>query len=302
MKFQIPNYKLQINRNCQNCFKFLVIGVSIIVCCLVLGAWDFAHASTNIDSTNRYAWNDVIGWIDFYTTGNVNVVPAQLTGYAYSSSSYIALDCATSPNGNICGTSNFKVSNDGVGNLTGWAWNDAIGWISFDNVTAGSPYPYQVTVGVSTGDFSGWAWNDVVGWISFNCANTSTCGTSNYKVNSSWRAVPINGSLDSSVFDTQVLGGTAFNSIMWQGYKPAGTSVKFQIATDSTSTPATWNYLGPDGSSATYYEPSDVGIPVLLNLAYSNNKRYLRYRIYLQSDISQTVTPRVDNVIINWSP
>ncbi|MBI2592754.1 MAG: hypothetical protein HYW37_01145 [Candidatus Colwellbacteria bacterium] len=34
----------------------------------------------------------------------------------------------------------------------------------------------------TTGDFSGWGWNDALGWISFNCSNTSTCGTVSYKV------------------------------------------------------------------------------------------------------------------------
>jgi hypothetical protein len=289
MKFPISDY-----------FKILIIGVSAIVFFLTVGFWSFSSAATNIDSTYKYAWNDVIGWIDFASTTTVMVSSTQLDGYAYSSVGSIALNCATSPTGNC--SIPYAVSNNSTGSLSGWAWNDAIGWISFDSVTATSSYSYQVTVDVASGDFSGWAWNDIIGWISFNCSNTGTCGASNYKVSASWRSVASSGTLDSSIFDTQIPGGVAFNSVMWQGYKPAGTNVKFQIATDSTSTPAVWNYLGPDGSSATYYEPSDANVAAPINTAYHNNKRYFRYKIYLQSDINQTLTPRVDDVVINWSP
>jgi hypothetical protein len=109
------------------------------------------------------------------------------------------LNCNTTPNGDICGTSSFKVSNNGSGSLAGWAWNDGIGWISFcGNASGGSTLSgsdwicpasptYQVSVSSSTGEFSGWAWNDIAGWISFNCSNTSTCGTVNYKVKTDWR-------------------------------------------------------------------------------------------------------------------
>ena len=260
-----------------------------------------AFAATNIDSTYRYAWNDVIGWIDFYSTNNVNATSTQLSGYATSSVGYIALDCATSPNGDICATSNFRVSNDGSGNLTGWAWNDAIGWISFDSSTAGSSYVYQVTISPSTGDFSGWAWNDIVGWISFNCLQPNICGTSDYKVKTVWRNVATSGNLTSSIFDTGASSGVAINTIMWQGNQPSGTSVKFQIASSNSSS-GPWSYFGPDGSDTTHYTPTDVNIPVQINLAHHSNKRYFRYKIFLESNASQTASPRVDDVIINYSP
>ncbi len=260
-------------------------------------------AATNISSTYHWAWNDVIGWIDFYYTNNVNVASSQLTGYASSSVGYIALDCATSPNGNICGTSNFKVSNDGSGNLSGWAWNDAIGWISFDSATASSSYVYQVSVNSATGDFSGWAWNDVVGWISFNCLDTNSCGTSNYKVRSGteWTGTPLTANLISSIFDTQLNAGVAINTVMWQGSKPSGANVRFQIASANASS-GPWLYFGPDGSNTTYYTPTDANIPVQINLAQHNNKRYFRYKVFLESNVTQTASPRIDDIIINWSP
>jgi type II secretory pathway pseudopilin PulG len=165
-----------------------------------LGGGSSGNATGTIDSTDKWAWNDLIGWLDFgYSAGNVKVYNNRLEGYASSSVGFIALNCNTTPNGDICGTSSFKVSNNGSGSLAGWAWNDGIGWISFcGNASGGSTLSgsdwicpasptYQVSVSSSTGEFSGWAWNDIAGWISFNCSNTSTCGTVNYKVKTDWR-------------------------------------------------------------------------------------------------------------------
>lgn len=295
----------------KNLFKKIVIytgGVIFLLSTFYL-LLSTIFAATNIDSTYRYAWNDLIGWIDFgYSAGNVNVVSTQLTGYASSSVGFIALDCATSPNGNICASSNFKVFNDGNGNLTGWAYNDNIGWISFScqnetpSVCGSYPY-YQVMINNSTGDFSGWAWNDIVGWISFNCNDSGAggCINSNYKVKTSWTITPATAELTSSIFDTQSAGGVAINTIMWQGIQPLGTEVRFQIASSNNSA-GPWDYKGRDGSNTTYYSPSGPNNPSQINLTYHNNYKYFRYKIFLYSNPAQTLGPRVDDVIINWSP
>lgn len=417
-------------------------------------------AATNISSNqpDHWAWNDATGWIDLYTTNNVNVLPSKISGYASSSIGYIAFDCATSPNGDVCGTSNWKITNDGAGNLSGWAWSDSIGWISFDCHNSGgncATSNYQVTVD-SSGNFSGWAWNDVVGWISFNCYNSGigdTCFATNYRVKTSWVAASASGTLLSSTFDTGVPAGVAFNSIMWRGSQPAGTHVEFQFASanqpygvggtgpidlafryawndqtgwwdfgtgnvnvtstqltgsatninladislDCATSPsgnicgtsnykvshasstgdlsgyawndaigwisfncsdpglcATSNYkvtvntitgifngwawndlvgwvsfncndlgtcgtsnyyvatnqtgfpnpIGPGGTSfiTDTYQPTAPDVPVAINRTYHNNQRYYRYRIFLYSNLAQTLSPRVDEVIVNWSP
>jgi len=105
------------------------------------------------------------------------------------------------------------------------------------------------------------------------------------------------GNLISSVFDTGVASGTAINSIVWQGNKPADATVKFQIASANASD-GPWSYFGPDGSDTTYYSPSDANISVQANLAYHNNHRYFRYKVFL-TKVSDN--PRVDDIIINWS-
>lgn len=209
-----------------------------------------------IDSVKRYAWNEAIGWIDFKYYNNVYASATQLTGYASSAAKEIALDCATTPNGNICGTSNFKVNRSGA-TLSGWAWNDAIGWISFNCSDIGwcATSTYSVSVSTSTGLFTGWAWNDIVGWISFNCSDPGLCGISDYKVK----------------------------------VAQAGADTR-------------WLFLGPDGTNSTFYNPSDANTPLTVNPAYHNNHRYVRWRAYLVPGSSSGTTPRVDDVIINWSP
>lgn len=273
-----------------------------------------AQAATNTDVYYRWAWNDTIGWIDFYITGNVNTTSTEMNGYASSSVGYIALDCATSPNGNICGTSNFGVDNDGNGTLSGYAWNDGIGWISFNCSNTGTCATSNYSVTVSNGVFSGWAWNDIVGWISFNCNNSgigNTCGTSDYKLQTSWAAEALSAELTSSVFDTGVEGGASLQTVMWQGSQPSDTSVKFRIASSNCSNGATnyptcstgtWSYLGSDGSATTYYTPTGPDSQVKLRRADHGNKRYFRYQVFLFSDSAQTTSPTVRDVIISYTP
>lgn len=283
-----------------------------------------ANPGTNIDSTNRHAWSDVSGWWDFHYYHNVVVGTSTLSGYASSSIGEISLNCATSPLGDICGTSNYKVTNpNGSGQLSGCAWNDTIGWISFwcgdgdcdgsgieDASSTCSNSNYRVTIDAN-GIFHGYAWNDVEGWISFNCIEPGACGSSDYKVETSWRAGVLTGTLDSSIFDTQVLQGATLNSIIWQGSQPAGTCVKFQIAASNNSS-GPWNFLGPDaacdgsGDAGTYFGSSCPGpnSPIQIkgcDPAWIKNNRYLRYRVILTSDTAQSLTPRVDDIILNWS-
>jgi hypothetical protein len=267
-----------------------------------------ANASTNISATTtaHWAWNDVIGWVDFYNTQTVTVSSTILQGYASSSAGDISLDCHTTSHSppDICGTSQYQITNDRAGNLSGWGWNDEYGWISFDCNNNGGcgTSNYRVYINGATGDFENYAWNDAIGWISFNCNNyTGGCTKSTYKVNTSWLATSTTGTLDSSTFDTGVNAGAQLNSVMWHGSQPVGTSVWFQFAVSTSSSPASWNFVGTDGTSDTYYA---TGPDASLKLNYSlhNNFRYFRYKVGLISNTASTVSPRVDEVIVNWSP
>jgi hypothetical protein len=270
-------------------------------------------ASTNISSTasEHWAWNDLIGWINFNSSGNVTVSSQQLTGWADSNVGIISLDCGTSGIPNLCTTSNYKITNDGLGTLGGYAWNDTYGWISFSCANHGcATSTYGVSISASTGDFggagaaSGYAWNDIIGWISFNCKDVggqSFCdNVSNYKVKTSWTATSTTGTLDSTTYDTGLTTGAELDSLIWQGSLPSGTAVQFQVAT-SPNTTGPWTYLGPDGTTATWYT-GNPNTSISLNTSAHNGNRYFRYRVMLVSNQAQTLTPQVNDVIINWSP
>jgi len=55
-------------------------------------------------------------------------------------------------------------------NLSGYAWNDNIGWISMNctNTSSCGSVDYGVNVQTTGRNMSGYAWSDNVGWISFN--------------------------------------------------------------------------------------------------------------------------------------
>lgn len=283
--------------------KILLYFAAVIFLCFL--AVKIINASTNISSapSEHWAWNDVIGWINFYETNTVNVTSQKLTGYANSSAGDISLDCETTRSGNICSQSNYKVLNNGMGDLSGWAWNDTYGWISFCGGQGTPDCPgtnsYRVLVNPSTGVFTGWAWNDILGWISFNCSNTNGCGTSDYKVITSWYATSTTGFLESSTFDTGVSGGAHLNSFFWRGSQPVGTSVRFEFAVSNSSS-GPWTFLGPSGSGSYYVVGPNT--PQTLDYSLFSNYRYFRYRVTLVSNQAQTETPRVDEIVINWSP
>jgi type II secretory pathway pseudopilin PulG len=294
-----------------------------------------APTGGNIDAADRWAWNDLRGWIDMYETGSVQVTDLKIQGYAVwdGTTDYIALDCATSPSGDVCdvpaGTGNWGVSNDGNGVLFGYAWSDSVGWISFNcdqtsvgggnNCASGGGVDYGVTIDTATGDFEGWAWSDTIGWISFNSDNCDvngngfldvSCGGDDvttpiigFKTNTSWRpGIGIGGELVSSTFDTQEEDGVTFSSIMWLGVLGAGSSnVQFQFASsDTPDSGGSWDYIGPDGTSGTYYSPTGPGLRIPLVGANHTGDRYFRYKIYISRGVAGT-TPIVEDVIITWN-
>lgn len=103
------------------------------------------------------------------------------------------------------------------------------------------------------------------------------------------------GTLTSSSFDT---GGISnFQEIIWsptdQATSTGVDSVKFQIATNDDG--GTWDYVGPDGTSATYFTTSNRTI----NAAQSG-KRYLRYKLYLHTD-DVTRTPNISDIAFTFT-
>lgn len=85
---------------------------------------------------------------------------------------------------------------------------------------------------------------------------------------------------------------TQFKGFSWTGDKPANTSIRFQIAGNNDN--LTWNFVGPDGTSNSYFEASSF------SLGQFNGNRFLRYKVYLKTD-DQNVTPVLEEAKIVYS-
>ncbi len=100
------------------------------------------------------------------------------------------------------------------------------------------------------------------------------------------------GWLESSTYDTGT-SATQFTNITWQPLSQnANTVLKFQLASNNDNT--TWDYVGPDGTAATYYTVSGTSMSANLN-----SKRYIRYKAFL-STTNSSFTPVLTSLNINY--
>ena len=118
------------------------------------------------------------------------------------------------------------------------------------------------------------------------------------------------GELISSILDTGVSGGAGFNSAFATGTWNGIGSVKIQIAF-SNSVNGPWNYYAYLTSNAWSTSPNpdwslvkelleNTSLPfATIGSASPQNMRYIRYKVYLSTT---GTSPRIDDIIINWSP
>lgn len=106
-----------------------------------------------------------------------------------------------------------------------------------------------------------------------------------------------NGNLQSSTFDTG--SPSNFYTLTWspvdQPVAAGASSVAFQIATASTTSPTSWDFLGPDGTAATYYTVPNTPIN-----SVHNGDRYLRYKIFLTTE-DTSVSPNITDVAFTFT-
>lgn len=108
------------------------------------------------------------------------------------------------------------------------------------------------------------------------------------------------GTLESVTFDMGATDRGVLNFIIWQGTQPNGTAVRFQLAS-SENTDGPWVYVGSDGTGTSYYTPSGPGTSVIVRQANHLHQRYFRYKLFLDPDSGNTLTPTVEDVIVNFS-
>ena len=103
------------------------------------------------------------------------------------------------------------------------------------------------------------------------------------------------GYLTSSTFDTG--SESNFYDIVWgptdQSPLTGLDSVKFQVASNNDG--LTWNFVGPDGTSSTFYTS---GNQTLSNI--HNGNRYIRIRTYL-STANTSVSPNISDISFTYT-
>ncbi len=131
----------------------------------------------------------------------------------------------------IFAVSGFDVSDEMVfagsgDNLSGWAWSENIGWISFNSTNQGGGANYGVTV-ASNGRLSGYAWSENIGWLTFNQNDLSGCPKApcqaNFDDNSGqvtgWaRALANGGGWDGWISLSGSNYGVTVSQCDWDGY------------------------------------------------------------------------------------
>ena len=101
---------------------------------------------------------------------------------------------------------------------------------------------------------------------------------------------------DWLISNTIDLGGqnATLYGVSWDpAPQPAGASVAFQLAANNNN--ATWNFIGPGGTAATYFTTTTKPLPAALS-----GKRYVRYKVYMNT-IDGNVTPGLDDVTIEFN-
>lgn len=107
----------------------------------------------------------------------------------------------------------------------------------------------------------------------------------------------LSGLLESSTFDI----GTEvnFQNIFWEPLSQSelcgANPVKLQIATSNSSSPASWDFYGPDGTVGSYYTATSSMIHTV-----HNGNRYLRYKVYLETEDSDC-SPLISDISFTYT-
>jgi hypothetical protein len=103
---------------------------------------------------------------------------------------------------------------------------------------------------------------------------------------------PATGTFVSSLKDANPAAGSTPNwtTLTFSATTPANTAVSFQVA-GSNSAFGPFNFVGPDGTSGTFFTTSGA------DLSQFDGFRYLRYKAYLSSS-DPSVTPALSSVLV----
>jgi hypothetical protein len=167
-----------------------------------------------------------------------------------------------------------------------------------------------VTVGYQAADCSGYdtTLGSMIGTKNSHIGNPAwTAGTTKICAKAGVANKAATSTLTSAVFDTGVVSGVGYNSIMWNGTLPGG-KVRFQLAAANSSA-GPWSYIGGNTCGAfDWFDPLAPNTPIELKGASCvsawNNMRYFRYKVQLCSNDCITAgpnTPTVNGIVVNYA-
>ncbi len=169
-------------------------------------------------------------------------------------------------------------------NLSGYAWSDNVGWISFNctDPNTCSTVDYGVNVSTTTGAFSGYAWSDNIGWISFSPSDVTGCPSAPCAPTLATTTGIVTGWARALAGDP----GTVNYSVSYDTTAPANTSITIDVRAGNTPT--------PDGSWTAWQTDIQNGtMPQLLR-----GLRYFQYRANF-STTDSAATPSLNSLSIN---
>lgn len=131
-----------------------------------------APAQSNIDSTNKHAWSENVGWTNWRDADGSNagvlVSGTFMGGFIWSENiGYINVGNGGGPYANDPGdSSTFGVNIESNGDLHGLAWGEHIGWVNFDGGAMATPaQPARIEC---DGRLTGYVWGENIAWINLD--------------------------------------------------------------------------------------------------------------------------------------
>jgi hypothetical protein len=156
--------------------------------CLI-GTAGIARGQQTISSTNKWAWGENCGWLNWNGGGpaTVFVRNTYLTGFVWGENiGWVNLGGTPADSVHFADVdaSDFGVNIDVNGLLSGFAWGENVGWINFEGGALASP-PNPARLDRPASRFRGYAWCETIGWINMDDADDfvgiiPACGSADF--------------------------------------------------------------------------------------------------------------------------
>jgi hypothetical protein len=154
----------------------LTIRLAAPIIAAALGTGRASAQSVTIDPSNRFAWSENSGWLNFNGSAvqNVSINPTFLAGFVWAENiGWINLGDGTPANGTSYANANgadFGVNRNATTNaLSGFAWSENAGWINFAGGVLATP-SNPARIDIAGLRIRGYAWGENIGWINLDDA------------------------------------------------------------------------------------------------------------------------------------